>query len=52
MNPTSVAALNAESSTGNAGGRERTGPEHEHHTDFTPVEPLCDDCLLTDPASR
>jgi len=21
-------------------------PEHKHHTDFTPVEPLADDCLL------
>ncbi|MEN8261171.1 MAG: phytanoyl-CoA dioxygenase family protein [Pseudomonadota bacterium] len=27
-------------------------PEYKHHTDFTPVEPLRDDCLLTDPASR
>lgn len=27
-------------------------PEYKHHTDFTPVEALADDCLSTEPASR
>ena len=27
-------------------------PEYKHHTDFTPVEPLSDDCLLTDTTPR